>query len=79
MIREGKTYQLHGYLQTSRGLGMITMGESLTAFELLLDIGCRRVQGYLFARPMPPAAFENLMAERERLINGGHASSTELS
>jgi EAL domain-containing protein (putative c-di-GMP-specific phosphodiesterase class I) len=47
--------------------------------NFLREHGCEELQGYLFARPMPPAAFENLMAERERLINGGRVSSTELS
>jgi EAL domain-containing protein (putative c-di-GMP-specific phosphodiesterase class I) len=47
--------------------------------NFLREHGCEELQGYLFARPMPPAAFENLMAERERLINGGHTSSTDRS
>ncbi len=29
IIREGKTYQLYGTMQTSRGIGMVTMGEAL--------------------------------------------------
>ena len=38
------------------GLDCIAEGvETLEQFELLLDVGCRRVQGYLFARPMPAA------------------------
>ncbi|MBL8605520.1 MAG: type IV pilus twitching motility protein PilT [Myxococcales bacterium] len=30
LIREGKTFQLYGTMQSSRGAGMITLGESLT-------------------------------------------------
>jgi len=47
--------------------------------NFLREHGCEELQGYLFARPMPPASFENLMAERERLINGGPVGATELS
>ncbi|MEZ4407351.1 MAG: type IV pilus twitching motility protein PilT [Polyangiales bacterium] len=34
MIREGKTYQLYGYMQTNRGLGMCTMTDSLVDLVL---------------------------------------------
>jgi twitching motility protein PilT len=30
LIREGKTYQLYGTIQSSRGIGMCSLGESLT-------------------------------------------------
>ena len=47
--------------------------------NFLREHGCEELQGYLFARPMPPASFENLMAERMRLVNGGHVESKGLS
>ncbi len=34
LIREGKTYQLYGTIQSSRGIGMCTLGESLTDLVL---------------------------------------------
>ncbi|HVF33848.1 MAG TPA: sensor domain-containing phosphodiesterase [Candidatus Saccharimonadia bacterium] len=34
----------------------------------LRDHGCEELQGYLFSRPLPAATFENLLAERERLM-----------
>ena len=36
--------------------------------EFLREQGCEVVQGFLFCRPLPPAAFEILLLERERLI-----------
>lgn len=42
--------------------------------EFLRDNGCEELQGYLFSRPLPAAAFESMMAERERLLNGEAAS-----
>lgn len=38
--------------------------------EFLRDNGCEELQGYLFSRPLPAATFENMMSEREKLING---------
>ncbi len=32
--------------------------------------GCEELQGYLFSRPLPPASFDTLLAERERLLSG---------
>ncbi|HET9485089.1 MAG TPA: sensor domain-containing phosphodiesterase [Xanthomonadales bacterium] len=34
----------------------------------LREHGCEELQGYLFCRPLPATAFENLLSERERLI-----------
>jgi diguanylate cyclase (GGDEF)-like protein/PAS domain S-box-containing protein len=36
--------------------------------EFLHEHGCEELQGYLFCRPLPVASFENLLAERERLL-----------
>ncbi|TCV97496.1 diguanylate cyclase (GGDEF)-like protein [Luteibacter rhizovicinus] len=33
--------------------------------------GCDELQGYLFCRPLPTAAFEKLLAERQRLLTEG--------
>lgn len=37
-------------------------------FAFLRDQGCEELQGYLFCRPLPAASFENLLAEREKLL-----------
>ena len=42
-------------------------------FAFLREHGCEELQGYLFCRPLPPASFENLLAERERLLAAGAA------
>ncbi|HEX7113222.1 MAG TPA: EAL domain-containing protein, partial [Mizugakiibacter sp.] len=36
--------------------------------EFLRTHGCEELQGYLFSRPLAPTAFENMLAERERLL-----------
>lgn len=36
--------------------------------EFLRAHGCEELQGYLFSRPLAPVAFENMLAERERLL-----------
>jgi diguanylate cyclase (GGDEF)-like protein/PAS domain S-box-containing protein len=43
-------------------------------FAFLHEHGCEELQGYLFCRPLPPASFENLLAERERLLAAGAAA-----
>jgi diguanylate cyclase (GGDEF)-like protein len=37
-------------------------------FAFLRDQGCEELQGYLFCRPLPASSFENLLAEREKLL-----------
>jgi EAL domain-containing protein (putative c-di-GMP-specific phosphodiesterase class I) len=48
--------------------------ETLEQLELLLDVGCRRVQGYLFARPLPPD--EAAAAARRLDRHGGSFSDS---
>lgn len=44
--------------------------------DFLRDLGCEVLQGYLFCRPLPAASLENLLVERERLIEGVVVAST---
>lgn len=37
-------------------------------FRFLVEAGCQELQGFLFCRPLSSSAFENLLAERERLL-----------
>ncbi|MDQ6647594.1 MAG: bifunctional diguanylate cyclase/phosphodiesterase [Pseudomonadota bacterium] len=39
--------------------------------EFLRAHGCDELQGYLFCRPLPPATFDKLLAERQRLLQPG--------
>lgn len=36
--------------------------------QFLRQHGCDELQGYLFCRPLPPATFDKLLAERQRLL-----------
>ncbi|MBI2396401.1 MAG: EAL domain-containing protein [Xanthomonadales bacterium] len=47
--------------------------------NFLREHGCEELQGYLFCRPLPASSFENLMAERQRLIEGGPVEAAELT
>ena len=50
------------------GLKVVAEGiETREQFELLTAAGCDYGQGYLFARPLPPVAFERLLANRTDL------------
>jgi len=44
--------------------------------EFLRNEGCEELQGYLFCRPLPAATFENLLAERERILLGAPLEAT---
>jgi EAL domain-containing protein (putative c-di-GMP-specific phosphodiesterase class I) len=37
--------------------------------EFLRDHQCDELQGYLFCRPLPPASFDKLLTERQRLLD----------
>ena len=44
--------------------------------EFLRAHGCDELQGYLFSRPLPPATFDKLLAERARLLNPARVEET---
>jgi EAL domain-containing protein (putative c-di-GMP-specific phosphodiesterase class I) len=47
------------------GLGVVAEGvEDQAAADLLRDLGCDEMQGYLVAKPLEPAAFETWLAAR---------------
>ncbi|MCM2320255.1 MAG: EAL domain-containing protein, partial [Pseudomonas sp.] len=55
-------------------LGMLTIAEGVeTAAQLaeLERLGCDEVQGYLFARPLSAAEFENFVCQRRQVTAGG--------
>ena len=57
-------------LDLGRTLGLQVIAEGIEVPEQarwLADLGCRLGQGYLFARPMAPAAIEALLGEGEGL------------
>ncbi len=44
--------------------------------DFLRAEGCEELQGYLFCRPLPPATFENLLLERERLYHAAQSAES---
>ncbi len=42
--------------------------ETRAEFELIRDLGCEQVQGYLFGRPMPPEAATALVTEKIAML-----------
>ncbi|MDR3386447.1 MAG: EAL domain-containing protein [Rudaea sp.] len=44
--------------------------------DFLRAEGCEELQGYLFCRPLPPATFENLLLERERLFQNAQSAES---
>jgi len=47
-------------------LQIVAEGVETTAQqEFLSDIGCNSLQGYLFAKPLPPAEFLEMLSRRE--------------
>ena len=62
-------------LDLGRSLGLQVIAEGIEVPEQarwLGDLGCRFGQGYLYARPMGPAAIEALLAEGEGLARPAH-------
>ena len=58
-------------IHMAHNLGRSVVAEGVEYEEHLLFLrehGCEDLQGYLFCRPLPAASFENMMAERERLL-----------
>lgn len=43
--------------------------ETEEQMNFLRDKGCEELQGYLFCRPLGQVAFQNLLAEREKMVN----------
>ncbi len=63
-------------IHMAHNLGRSVVAEGVEYEEHLLFLrehGCEDLQGYLFCRPLPAASFENMMAERERLLSGAAA------
>ncbi len=57
------------HMAHSLNLGVVAEGvEYEEHFAFLREHGCEELQGFLFCRPLPPNTFENMMAERERLL-----------
>jgi len=58
-------------------LGLKVIAEGVETDEqraLLLGIGCEYGQGYLFARPMPPEQFEQLLLRPQPVARGAQGS-----
>jgi diguanylate cyclase (GGDEF)-like protein len=59
------------------GLRMVAEGvESQAQLRCLTSQGCDEVQGYLFSRPVPAAAFAELLAAQQPMLRDGVASTT---
>ncbi|MFT5658857.1 MAG: putative signal transduction protein with EAL and GGDEF domain [Gammaproteobacteria bacterium] len=43
--------------------------EEWEQFELLKDLGCDAIQGFLIAKPMPSDQLENILLNPSQLIN----------
>jgi EAL domain-containing protein (putative c-di-GMP-specific phosphodiesterase class I) len=51
------------------GLKVIAEGvETEDHMRFLCGEACEELQGFLFSRPLPGLTFENMLAERERLL-----------
>jgi diguanylate cyclase (GGDEF)-like protein len=51
------------------GLTVVAEGvETEDHFRFLRDHQCEHLQGFLFCRPLPALSFENLLAEREKML-----------
>jgi twitching motility protein PilT len=69
LIREAKTYQLYSIIQTNRGLGMMTLNDSLMDLvrkklvepkaAYMLSVNKTEFVGMLSREGVPTSAFEN--------------------
>lgn len=58
-------------INMARNMNRIVVAEGVETedhLRFLREYGCQELQGYLFARPLPAASFENLLSERARLL-----------
>ena len=58
-------------INMARNMDRVVVAEGVETedhLRFLREYGCQELQGYLFARPLPAASFENLMSERARLL-----------
>ena len=59
----------------SRGIEIVAEGvETMAHAEVLRDLGCHTLQGYAFARPMPPGELLGFIRERRWLDRPSVAS-----
>jgi EAL domain-containing protein (putative c-di-GMP-specific phosphodiesterase class I) len=59
---------VHAVVQLAHALGMTVVAEGVETTaqrDLLVELRCDLIQGYLYARPMPPQALWAWLAERE--------------
>ena len=56
-------------VEIGRSLGIEVVAEGVESMDharVLRDLGCDILQGYAFGRPMPGAALETFVADRQR-------------
>jgi diguanylate cyclase (GGDEF)-like protein/PAS domain S-box-containing protein len=66
-----------GIVQLARALRLTTVAEGIEQPDQLgqlQEMGCERGQGYLFARPLPPAAIQAILNEGANLTPPSHAA-----
>lgn len=66
MIDKGTVALVQGIIAMAKALHLQVVAEGVETQEqldLLRDLGCREAQGYLIARPLPPAALEEWLRE----------------
>jgi diguanylate cyclase (GGDEF)-like protein len=59
-------------INMARNMDRVVVAEGVETedhLRFLREYGCQELQGYLFCRPLPGASFENMLAERARLLN----------